>query len=471
MIFLSITEFAGRFHPILVHLPIGILLLACFFQLLTLNKQFIHLKSSIPLICLLGALSAVFSAISGYLLSGSGDYEGAIVDIHQWLGIAVCVFSLLMYLLYRRHVREKFMNVLAVVLILLITLTGHYGGSLTHGSDYISSALKGNGVGKVAIPPVPDVQQAQVYAQMVQPLLQNRCYSCHGSEKQKGKLRLDTRDFILKGGEEGPVLIVGSVEESALIKRLLLPISNEDHMPPKEKPQLTAEEIALLQWWVSNGGHFDKKVVELKQTDSEKAMLLSFQSGTARKKDKLKDIPSGEVKRADAEVLKKLKEAGVIVVPVLSNSNYLSASFVTATPAAEVLKLLESLKNQLIWLNLSNTGLDDAGMGSVARLDQLIRLNLSHTGITDQGLSKLTGNKHLQYLNLVGTKVTAKGVAGLKDLPELNSIYLYQSAVKRGEWAFLKKTFVKVNLDSGGYNVPTLPTDTTIVKPPEQPKP
>lgn len=466
MTLLSITEFTGRFHPILVHLPIGILLLGCFFQLLTLNIRFSAIKESIPVIFLLGALSAIFSALSGYLLSLSGDYDARTVAIHQWLGIGVCVISLLIYLLYQRKVREVLLHLMAALLILLITITGHYGGSLTHGSDYITSAFNDQEKGGPAIPPIADVQKAEVYAHMVQPLLKKRCYSCHGSEKQKGKLRLDTREFILKGGEEGLALVTGNVAESALIKRLLLPISNEDHMPPKEKPQLTEEEIALLQWWVSSGGHFDKKVMELKQTENVKTMLRSFQIGSVKAVSKPKDIPDEEVSKADNKVLNSLKEAGVIVLPVIAGNNYLSTSFVAAKPGEEELKLLTALKKQLIWLNLSNTSLDDNGMEAISKLDNLIRINLSGTEVTDKGLAKLKANKRLQYLNLVGTKITFKGIQQLRDLKELNSIYLYQSAIKRKEWALLKQTFRKVNLDSGGYSVPTLPTDTTVVKAP-----
>lgn len=464
MVLLSIPDFIGRFHPILVHLPIGILLLGCLFQLLTINAKFSGIRPAVPLIYLLGGLGAVFSSVSGYLLSQSGDYDGNMVDIHQWLGISVSVISLGVYALYRKQVREATLNLVAVVLVVLITLTGHYGGSLTHGSDYISSALKDDGKGKAAIPPVANVQQAMAYTHMIQPLLQNRCYSCHGAEKQKGKLRLDGKDFIFKGGEDGKTLVPGSAEESELIKRLLLPSTNNDHMPPKEKPQLTPEEIALLQWWVQQGADFNKKVQDLKQSEKDKALLLSFQTGAAKKENKLVDIPAAEVSKADAAALEKLKQAGVVVIPVLGGSNYLSASFVTAKADVEVLKLLEPLKKQLIWLNLANTAIDDKGMENIAKLDNLIRVNLSRTKVTDKGVTLLKGIKHLQYVNLVGTKVTAKGVQELKPLKELNSIYLYQSGVTKADEASLKKVFAKVTLDFGGYVVPTLEKDTTEVK-------
>ncbi|RZM19395.1 MAG: hypothetical protein EOO88_38155, partial [Pedobacter sp.] len=151
-------------------MPIGILLLGCLFQLLTINAKFSALRPAVPLIYLLGGLGAVFSSISGYFLSLSGDYDGDMVGIHQWLGISVSIVSLSVYAVYRTKIKETFLNFTAVFLIVLITLTGHYGGSLTHGADYLSAALKDNGKGKFAIPAIVNVQQAVAYTHMIQPL-------------------------------------------------------------------------------------------------------------------------------------------------------------------------------------------------------------------------------------------------------------------------------------------------------------
>ncbi|WP_316839735.1 c-type cytochrome domain-containing protein [Pedobacter gandavensis] len=465
MILLTIPEFIGRFHPILVHLPIGILLLGCLFQLLSINAKFVFLKPAIPLICLFGALAAIFSSASGYLLSESGDYDGDLVDLHFWMGITVSVLAMMLYFMYLKEVKEIFLNLTSATLIVLITLTGHYGGSLTHGSDYMTAALKGES-SKVAIPPVPDVQKAIAYTHLVQPLLQNRCYSCHGAEKQKGKLRMDNISFMLKGGEEGTSLIPGRANESELIKRMLLPISNDDHMPPKEKPQLSAEEIAMLQWWINEGAKADKKVSDLKQSAEIKPVLLSFQVGASvLKKSVSSDIPEEEVEKADVAAIEKLKKAGVVLIPVLSNSNYLSASFVTAKADPEVLKLLEPLKKQLIWLNLANSSITDQSMANVAKLQNLRKINLSHTAITDKGLGLLKDLSKLQVINLVGTKVTATGVINqLKALKELQHLYLYQTGVEQKDQAKLKSIFKKVKLDFGNYSLPTLAQDTTEVK-------
>jgi mono/diheme cytochrome c family protein/uncharacterized membrane protein len=470
MFFLSVSDFIGRFHPVFVHLPIGILLLACLFQWLMIKERFAVLQPAIPVTLFWGMISAIASCISGYLLSTTGDYDEQLVSQHQWLGISVAVVSLILYILHKRSVSGRTARIISLVLFLLITITGHLGGSLTHGSTYLTEGLNADAADKkgAAIPPIPNIQEAVVYNDMVKPLLEARCYSCHGPNKKKGKLRLDAEEFILKGGESGKTIIAGDAEASDLIERLLLPQSNDDHMPPKEKPQLTQQEIALLHWWVSNGAHFSKKVKDLQQTEKIKSVLLALQKGDADEEEtKLSDVPEEEVSRADDEVIKKLQAAGVIVVPVARNSNYLSVNFVTVPAKADsLISLLRSLSKQIVWLKLDRAVISDAAMEVINKLTSLTSLQLSNTGITDKGLIKLQSLQKLQSLNLIGTKITAQGVLQLKGLKSLKHLYLYQTTIGSGDWTLLKQSFPSAQLDSGKYIVPTLVSDTTVVTAP-----
>jgi len=100
----------------------------------------------------------------------------------------------------------------------------------------------------------------------------------------------------------------------------------------------------------------------------------------------------------------------------------------------------------------------------VGELNRLMRLQLEHTRITDAGLSSLKSLKDLRYLNLVGTRVTASGVQQLKDLQKLQSVYLYQTHVSKSDYPALQQLFPKAHIDSGGYEVPILESDTTEVK-------
>ena len=96
------SEFIGRFHPLLVHLPIGILLLACFFQLLAAREKYSNLQPAVGIALFWGMLSAVASCITGYLLSASGDYDEVLVGRHQWMGIGVAVIATVYYFLQQK---------------------------------------------------------------------------------------------------------------------------------------------------------------------------------------------------------------------------------------------------------------------------------------------------------------------------------------------------------------------------------
>lgn len=463
--FLSLPDLIGRFHPVLVHLPIGILLLACFFQWLTLKPRFAILQQAIPAMFFCGMIGATLSCVSGYMLSLSGDYDGELVGRHQWMGIFTAILSLVLYFLYQFSISETIARWISLGIIILVTITGHFGGSLTHGSDYLTEGLNSDDDKGPVFKPIPNIQEATLYADVVQPLLQAKCYSCHGANKQKGKLRLDEQEFILKGGKEGKVIEPGKADESEMIERMLLPMTDEDHMPPKEKKQLTANEISLLHWWINTGADFNKKVKDLQQTERIKPVLLSLQSGSAGEESKATDVPEAPVSKANDEAVNRLKKAGVIVMPVAQNSNYLSASFFTAGPGADSLvKLLEPLKKQLIWLKLDNAAINDETMDDISKLTALTKLQINNTLITDKGLTKLQSLEQLQSLNLVGTKITAQGVMQLEKLKKLKNLYLYQTGVNNNEWSLLQKAFPSAQIDSGKYTVPTLPTDTSEIK-------
>ncbi|MBS1935410.1 MAG: hypothetical protein JST96_15525, partial [Bacteroidetes bacterium] len=461
-------QFLGHLHPVLVHLPIGILLLACLFLWQSRKDRFAHLQPSINIILLIGMITAILSCITGYILSQTGDYDEDAVNLHQWMGISVAVVSIVLFYFRRKTYLHKWQLPLAFLLILLIFITGHLGGSLTHGSDYLTQPLENlfeDSVTAVKRKPIPNVQEAKVYTDIIQPILQEKCYGCHGSRKQKGKLRLDDSVSILKGGKDGVVIVSGKSTESELIKRIMLPKEDEHHMAPKEKPQLTESEMTLLKWWIDNGASFSKKVKEIAQPDKIKSALTALQKINEEKKTDL-DVPQTPVEKADETAIQLLKDSDVVVIPVAQNSNYLSVNFVTANVSDKTIALLLPLKKQLIWIRLSNKPVRDSMLATIAKCTAITKLELNNTNITDNGLGYLKEMKQLRSLNLVGTKISLQGVMQLKELKNLQSLYLYQTNINSNEWIELKKAFPKTSIDSGGYVVPLLPEDTTIVKSP-----
>jgi len=384
------------------------------------------------------------------------------------MGISVAFLSFVLYAKEKNPLFAVNKTVLSFGLLILVFVTGHLGGSLTHGSDYFTKPLKNifsnDTLVSATIKPVPNVQEAIAYRDVIKPILQTKCYSCHNANKQKGGLRMDDSLLLMKGGKDGKVIETGNANESKMIKRLLLPVDNEDHMPPKEKPQPTEQQIALIHWWIDNNNDFIKKVKELNQPDKIKPVLIALQKVVAERKETI-DFPLTPVEKADDKVVEQLKQKGIIVLPVTQNSNYLLVNFVTHPQIDKNdLQLMLQIKKQIVWLKLDNTNASDEILSTIAQLANLTRLYLSNTPISDKGVSELRSLSNLGYLNLVGTKITLQGVLPLKGLKKLQSLYLYHTNVGNKDWAALKTAFPKTQVDSGGYQVPVFVSDTSLVK-------
>lgn len=467
MILLNISVFLGRFHPLLVHLPIGILILGVVLHWVSNKKEFNAIRPAVALTLLLGVISAILSCISGWLLALDGEYETTILDRHRWMGIGVALIATLYYLIYTKKIpirtKGKLTYILSLVLLLLLFITGHLGGTLTHGEGYLSLYPDEEGGIREVRKVIPDVQEAMTYSDIIQPILQNKCYSCHGPSKQKGKLRLDSKDAIENGGEDGGVLVAGRADESSLYTRLLLDALEKKHMPPKGKPQPSEAEITLIHWWIKTGASFNQPVKALPQEENIKPVLLALQSDKIQAPEK-PDVPEVPVVKAPEHAVNKLKDMGVTIVPVAEGSNYLSVNFLASKDIGDAdLKLLEPIAPQLVWLKLNKTAIGDSAMHIIAKLPAVTRLHLDHTQITDEGLAALQALSQLQYLNIAGTKVTANGLQILKGLPNLRSVYFYKSNISTADWQILKQAFPKTTLDTGGYFLPILEGDTSLV--------
>lgn len=460
----ALTEFSGRLHPVLVHLPIGFLLLALLFQWISRREKYSNLSHAVGFTFLLGTVSAVLSCVSGWLLSSNGGYEEATLNLHKWFGISVAVLSAAGYLFAARPY-SLLKNILSFVLLLLILITGHLGGSLTHGEGFLTKGIiAANDSIPTAEKFVGDVEEAVLYTDIIKPVLVNKCGNCHGATKQKGGLRLDEKEWIVKGGKNGKVIVNGNAAGSELYKRITLDPLDEKHMAPKGKPQLTEQEVSLVQWWIDSDAGFDKKIKQLQKTAPVATALKALQSPEGPQSKP--QVPLEPVDQVPQPVLDTLRNAGIIILPVSTSSNYLLANFVSIPkPDDRTVALLKLVSKQLVWLKLSYANLADASWKTVGECKNLTRLSIEHTNITDQQLAYLTGLKQLQYLNLVGTKVTLNGVRQLQKLSQLENIYLGQTPIKAEDFATIKTYFPKARIDSGNYRVANIAADTIMLHP------
>jgi uncharacterized membrane protein len=482
----------GKLHPLLVHLPIGFLFLHFVLGFLTRWDRYAAAKIILPISLLLGSLTAALTCITGWFLAQSGDYDNIPLSRHQYLGIAVAVFSFALWLFKKQD------SLLAIfVLALLLTAAGHFGGTLTHGENYLfnkSSSQKSLDIvskdsfgeaGQKPKPNIENIQKARVYNDLVEPILKQNCYACHSAAKQKGKLRLDEPAAILRGGENGATIIAGNADESLLIKRLLLDLNHDDHMPPKGKPQPSADDITLLKWWITEGGHFDKRVEDLEQTAEITPLLARYQNGTTLNMPiDNAFLPIGNVASAPESLLDSLRKAGITLVSILPNSPFLSVSFIGKPDATDKdIAALKPIASQIAWLKLSGTAITDAALETVGQMPHLTRLFLNDTPISDSGLGHLAFLRQLHYLNLVGTRISVKALRPFSSkgrpfvpLPPKESfgldstvaplqyLFLFNTGITPKDSAQLRSLLPRTHIDFGGYQVPTFAPDTTVLK-------
>jgi uncharacterized membrane protein len=427
--------FFGRLPPLLVHLPIGLIVLLVFIEVLARFPRFKHANANSGVILALAVPVAGMSALCGWLLSSGGGYQEQLLQWHKWTGIGTACVCALAALLYWLDLKQSYRWCLFGSFLALV-LASHFGGSLTHGSDYLVRYAPGPlrawlGGGAPAAPAQPkpkDIAQLQVFAEIIQPVLQRDCVTCHGPEKLKGKLRLDSLEAMLKGGSSGPAILPGKAADSELVRRLKLPSDNEDHMPPEGKPQPAADEIALLQWWVDAGAPADKKLAELKPNASIKRILEARFGGPAPAAKVVQARPLNEVLPLAVELGAELHLA---LSPLSPTEPWLqgNASIAGTNFGDAQLARLTPLALNLRWLDLAGTGITDAGLAHLAPMRNLAKLHLERTAVTDAGLAALGELPELEYLNLYGTAITDTGLERLQDLPNLKRVFLWQTQV------------------------------------------
>lgn len=305
-------QFLGRLHPMIVHFPIGLLIIAWVLELFTLNRKNQELRSGINILLIVGALSAIAAVIFGWMLKTQDDYSGSALTIHQWSGIATAILALATVALHRliisrkkNHLLKTYRAVLTFT-VLAVTVAGHYGASLTHGADFLTSVLPWNN----GFQGNPDFDIAQFASNEgaaaptekqiadlnleVRSIFAHNCYKCHSSEKIKGELRLDKKVFVMKGGESGDVISAGHPEESEMIRRLLLPREDDESMPPKGK-SISEKEIATLQLWIKMGAPWpenadEKSVYRVASLEPRMPDLPPDQPGLANPIDRFVDV-------------------------------------------------------------------------------------------------------------------------------------------------------------------------------------
>jgi uncharacterized membrane protein len=279
-----VFQATGSLHPAAVHMPIALFTVAAMFIVL---RRFVpSISPDVAFYCLvIGAVSAVGAAFLGLGFAGYKHYSwgmGSSIFWHRWGGIGVAILAMICAVI---AINERIRPSLGRAILWqlgtlgvagLVGLVGHQGGELVYDDLYgeawnyvvnyeppkptATAVTKGDAtVQPIAASSTPApaalLPGAPIdFVKQIQPILEAKCVSCHGAEKKKGGLRLDTEELALKGGENGPAYVPGKPEESQIIK-LITSTDDDEKMPPpnKNNKPLTPEEITILTTWVKQG--------------------------------------------------------------------------------------------------------------------------------------------------------------------------------------------------------------------------
>jgi uncharacterized membrane protein len=412
--------FAGRLHPLLLHLPIGLFAAVVLLELVSWRSR--AAGSARRLVTWAGALTAVLAAGSGWLLAEEGGQPLELLDEHRWQGVGVAALFVLVAALERAQPSRRLVWTRRAALLVCagaLYAAGHHGGMLTHGETFLSAKAprwllpfvghESESEGDPGGASTSRTDELDPVAAAALDALANSCLRCHGPDKAKGGLRLDDPADLLT------VLVPGDAPASELFRRITLRPTHPDFMPTEGEP-LSGEEVLALRDWINAGASLtvlNEARAEQEQADAQReGELDDLRAATGAI---VEDLGAGAL-RVDfsrgrgalaADALRALAPIAERVVELSFAGRELPTAALAALhdelPAlhhlrlerselddARLAALLERAPN-LVQLNLYGTAVTGASVDALARLDGLERLWIADTGLDAAALERLHG--------------------------------------------------------------------------------
>jgi uncharacterized membrane protein len=279
--------FLGRFHVLVLHIPIGIIIAIFFLELLARKEQYRHLEAASPFLWNAAAISAILTVAFGYMHFAEGGFDGPSGAQHRTFGTALAIIITVVALLRSSKFAPNYLPVYlpaATLLVLLASITGHYGGNLTHGSTYLvefaPQPIRSMAGLSERRPQVASVGEADPFLDLVGPMFEQRCTSCHNDDKLQGELDLTSYEALMRGGETGSAVVAGRPQLSELHYRITLNPDNENFMPAEGKTPLTGAQARIIEWWIAAGLPNETTIAELEMPpDADIEALIRAELG------------------------------------------------------------------------------------------------------------------------------------------------------------------------------------------------
>jgi uncharacterized membrane protein len=434
----TVWRFLGRFHPVVLHLPIGMLFMLLVLEFVSLRQPGSTASELIPLVLGMTIGSTLLAVATGTMLAYGEGADEQLVQDHMRNGIWLAMGTVMLGVLRTLPSRGTYYLVLIATGVLMF-LTGHQGGSITHGRDYLTEyaseplrRLLGLEVEEEV--KAASVEDLLVFEHLVQPIMEQNCVSCHNPDKLKGELNLETIAGHLAGGELGPAVVPFDVDASELLFRVTLPEDDEEFMPPDEKTPLTDDEVSLIAWWIEQGASADQTVGALgpmpTQVDDYVTSMFD-QMITPEERARLEEAQ----RELYANLATIRAEHGILIQPIESGSDDFTIETNAVRKAFDdaMLQHLEPYARSFVAADMSGTRLTDDGVSILAKFTRLQTLNLSRTELAGSTLGQLSELADLESLNLYGTRIDAAALDQLAQLTQLKQLFLSQTPIEESE--------------------------------------
>ena len=412
----------GRFHPLIIHLPIGFIVLGI---LIEFNKKSLKWSNdALKFIFYWATITGIFSIISGFLQYQNGGYLWETVQNHFVAGIFTVFLSFSFYLkliensIFKTIPRKLFTIGNSIILI----VTGHLGGNITHGEEHLIEPINNlAGFNNLQIETVKyytDYKERPLFSSVIQPIIDKKCVKCHNSKKSNGKLKMHNSTELMKGGRNGSIINFDTPEMSEMYIRIHLPREEKKHMPPKGGKQLSKEEINLISRWIKNGSSFEKSIEEFKLDENIISYFFSMEKPF---------YPMEDVSMPKIEILKKIRSKKILINPISKSSNFFSVNTLNYSEFSDIdLLIMSGIKENIVNLDLSNSKITDSLFFNLKYFTNLTVLKLNNTRIFGDNIDELSKLKSLKRIYLVNSKFDPQNIEKLTKFKNLEKVYLFQ---------------------------------------------
>jgi len=413
----------GRFHPLIIHLPIGFIALGV---LIEMNKNNLKWsKEALQFIFFWASISGVFSIITGYFQYQKEGYLWETIQGHLIAGILTVILSFTFYLYLKRNLVFKSIKTRFFTFghILLLTITGHLGGNITHGEDHLTEPFNNlvgisSSIEENSIKYYDDFAEKPVFKSLIQPLLNDKCVKCHNDKKSKGGLKMHTIESLKQGGKSGYVLNFENPELSEILIRIHLPEEEKKHMPPSSGKQFSREEINILSEWINQGSSFSQKLNEFNIDDN----LVNYFFTT-----EMPFYPESDLHLPNNDIIKTIQSKNILILPINKGSNLFSISMINSPDFRDQdLSIFNQIKDNIVNLDLSNSKVTDSIFSDLKTYSNLTVLKLSNTKIKGNSIGQLSLLPNLKRLYLVNSSFQEKFIEDLIKFKNLESVFLFQ---------------------------------------------